>query len=160
VTSSSGPLVPGQRWGVRPAVPVITGVLTVAFGGWLLFASAGPEDRLVASTGAVLSLLATVLLLSMRVRLVAGPAGFTLRGPAGARQVSWSQVAAISAPTRRRRGLASTSVELDLDDDGLIVLGRTELGADPVDVAEELRRWWWQTRDDRHFGQPMDQPLQ
>jgi len=141
-------------------MPVITGVLAVAFLGWLSLAATGAEDRLVAGTGAGLSLLATALLLKMRVRLIAGPTGFTVRGPAGARQVAWSQVAAISSPTRRRRGLASTSVELDLDDDGLIVLGKTELGADPVDVAEELRRWWWQTRDDRRFGQPMDQPLQ
>lgn len=143
-----------QRWGVRPAVPVVTGVLTVAFLGWLFLAAAGPEDRLVAGAGAVLGALATALLLSMRDRLVAGPAGFTVRGPAGAREVAWSQVAAISSPTRRRRGLASTSVELDLDDDGLIVLGRTELGADPVDVADELRRWWWRTRDDGRTGRP------
>ena len=141
----------GQRWGVRPAVPVATGLLAVAFFGWLLLASTA-EDRLVAGAGAGLSAAATVLLLTMRVRLVAGPAGFIVRGPVGARRFAWSQVAAISAPTRRRRGLASTSVELDLDDDGLIVLGRTELGADPVDVAEELRRWWWQTRDGRRVG--------
>lgn len=152
MTTGPDPDTARQRWGVRPAVPAGTGVLAVAFLGWLIFAASGPEDRLVAGTGAVLSALATALLLSMRVRLVAGPAGFTVRGPAGAREVAWSQVAAISSPTRRRRGLASTSVELDLDDDGLIVLGRTELGADPVDVAEDLRRWWWQTRDERRFG--------
>ncbi len=148
-----------QRWGIRPAVPAVAGVLAVAFFGWLLVTS-GAEDRLVAGAGVALSTVATAVLLSMRVRLRAGPAGFTVRGPAGNRQVAWSQVAAISAPTRRRRGLASTSVELDLDDDGLIVLGKTELGADPVDVAEELRRWWWQTRDDRGVGGAMNQPLQ
>jgi hypothetical protein len=126
----------------------VTGVLAVAFLGWLLLSSTA-EDRLVAATGAGLGVLATVMLLTMRVRLVAGPSGFTVRGPGGARHVAWSQVAAISAPTRRRRGLASTSVELDLDDDGLIVLGKTELGADPVEVAEDLRRWWWQGRDQR-----------
>jgi hypothetical protein len=152
VTTGSDSDTARQRWGVRPAVPALTGVLAIAFLGWLVLAASGPEDRLVAGAGAALSALATVLLLSMRVRLVAGPAGFTVRGPAGAREFAWSQVAAISSPTRRRRGLASTSVEVDLDDDGLIVLGRTELGADPTDVADDLRRWWWRTRDDRRFG--------
>ena len=149
--TASGPEVDGRRWGVRPAVPVVTGVLALGFVGWLILATAA-EDRLVAGTGAAAGAVATAVLLTMRVRLIARPAGFTVRGPAGARQVAWSQVVAISAPTRRRRGLASTSVELDLDDDGLIVLGRTELGADPVDVAEELRWWWWQGRDQRHAG--------
>jgi hypothetical protein len=160
MTSVPGPDGRLQSWGVRPAIPSITGLLAVAFLGWLLLAASGPEDRLVAGTGAVLSLIATAVLLSMRVRLTAGPAGFTVRGPSGAREFTWTQVAAISSPTRRRRGLASTSVELDLDDDGLIVLGKTELGADPVDVAEALRRWWWQTRDHRWTGRPVDQPLQ
>ena len=137
-----------QRWGVRPVVPVVTGLLALAFLAWLLLATAA-EDRLVAGAGVFLAAVSTAVLLTMRVRLTAGPAGFTVRGPAGARQVPWSQVAAISAPTRRRRGLASTSVELDLDDEGLIVLGKTELGADPVDVAQELRRWWFPVRDQR-----------
>lgn len=140
-------------------MPVVTGVLALAFLAWLLVATSA-EDRLVAGAGVFPAAGSTAALLTMRVRLTAGPAGFTVRGPGGARTVEWSQVAAISAPTRRRRGLASTSVELDLDDDGLIVLGRTELGADPVDVAQELRRWWWQVRDHRraeHRG-PSDQP--
>ena len=147
----SGAVLPtdgAQRWGVRPAVPVVTGLLALAFLVWLLLASAA-EDRLVAGAGVVLAAVSTAALLTMRARLTAGPHGFTVRGPAGARQVAWSQVAAISAPTRRRRGLASTSVELDLDDDGLIVLGRTELGADPADVAEVLRRWWWPVHEQR-----------
>ncbi len=137
-----------QRWGVRPALPAVAGALCLAFLVWLVLAGAA-EDRLVAGTGMCLTAVATGVLLSMRVRLSAGPGGLVVRGPVGAREVVWSQVAAISAPTRRRRGLASTSVELDLDDDGLIVLGRTELGADPGEVAEELRRWWWQVRDER-----------
>lgn len=136
---------------MRPAVSVSTGLLTLALVGWLVLAG-NAEDRLVAGAGAAFSVVATGVLLTMRVRLVAGPDGFTVRGPAGARNVAWSQVAAISAPSRRRRGLASTSVELDLADDGLIVLGRTELGADPVDVADDLRRWWWPVRDQRRAG--------
>jgi hypothetical protein len=89
-----------------------------------------------------LAAISAALLTTMRRRLTAGPEGFAVRGPAGVRQVRWDQVVAIAAPTRRRRGLASTSLELDLDDDGLIVLGKIELGADPSDVAQELRALW------------------
>lgn len=130
-----------QIWGVRSLVPAVCGALLAAFAIWLLIATA-PEDRLVAGAGVCVTAIATAVLLTMRQRLTAGPDGFTVRGPVGARQVNWAQVSSISAPTRRRRGLASTAVELDLDDDGLIVLGKTELGADPVDVAADLRRWW------------------
>jgi len=78
----------------------------------------------------------------MRHRLTAGPAGLIIQGPVAARTISWQQVRAITAPTRQRRGLASTSLEIDLDDDGLILLGKTELGCDPIEVAEQLRQWW------------------
>ncbi|MET3805880.1 hypothetical protein ABIB25_002888 [Nakamurella sp. UYEF19] len=130
-----------QVWGVRSLIPAIGGLLCLAFAGWLIVAGS-PEDRLVAGAGVCVSAIASAILLTMRQRLIADDDGFTLRGPVGARHVTWGQVVAISSPTRRRRGLASTSVELDLDDDGLIVLGKTELGADPVDVAQDLRQWW------------------
>ncbi len=128
-------------WGVRPLIPAACGLACLGFAGWAL-TTAGPEDRLVAGVGALVAAIVAAVLLSMRRRLTAGSQGFTLRGPAGARQVDWTRVTAISAPTRRRRGLASTSVEVELDDDVLIMLGRTELGADPVEVAAELQRRW------------------
>jgi hypothetical protein len=132
-------------WGVRPALPAALAGLAVAFLIWLLFAGT-PGDRLVAGAGVFLAAISAALLTTMRRRLTADSAGFAVRGPAGVRQVRWDRVVAIAAPTRRRRGIASTSLELDLDDDGLIVLGRTELGADPSDVAQELRTLWLGTR--------------
>lgn len=134
-----------QVWGVRSLVPAVGAVLCLAFAGWLLLAGS-PEDRLVAGAGVCVSAIASAVLVTMRQRLIADDDGLTLRGPIGTRHVRWHQVVAINAPTRRRRGLASTSVELDLDDDGLIVLGKTELGADPLDVAHDLRRWWTGSR--------------
>ena len=128
-------------WGVRAAVPACAGLLCAGFAIWLLLATA-PEDRLVAGAGVCFSAIAVGLLITMRQRLTADGAGFVVRGPFSARVVGWDQVARISAPSRRRRGLASTSLEVDLDDDGLIVLGKTELGADPTDVAAELRTRW------------------
>jgi Bacterial PH domain len=135
-----------RSWGVRPLIPAVTGLLCAGFAIWVLIA-ASSEDRLVAGVGVFLTAIAAALLLTMRQRLIAGPDGLTVRGPAGARRIRWDQVTGISTPSRRRRGLASTSLELDLDDDGLIVLGKMELGADPVDVAEELRRWWRPSAD-------------
>jgi len=130
-----------QVWGVRALVPTVAGLLAVAFAVWLLVADA-PEDRLVAGAGVCVSAIAAGVLVTMRQRLIAYPDRFVVRGPVGARQVTWDRVIAISSPTRRRRGLASTSVEIDLDDDGLIVFGKTELGADPSEVAAALRTRW------------------
>lgn len=130
-----------RTWGVRPLVPAVAGLLCAVFAIWVVIAGS-PEDRLVAGASVCVTAIAAALLLTMRHRLTAGPEGLTIRGPAGSRAIRWDQIAAISTPSRRRRGLASTSLELDLDDDGLVVLGRTELGSDPTGVAHELRQWW------------------
>ncbi len=134
-----------EVWGVRPLVLVAGGVLTLALAGWFVLTRT-PEDRVVAGTAAIAALIGTVCALPARRRLAADAQGFTLRGPGGARRVAWSQVVAIQAPLRRRRGLSSTSVEIDMDDDGLVVLGRLELGADPADVAARLRALWAASR--------------
>jgi hypothetical protein len=130
-----------QEWGVRPVVPAVAGVLCLAFLIWLFIATA-PEDRLVAGAGVCLSAIAAAVLVTMRHRLTAYSDAFVIRGPTGAREVSWDKVVGVSAPARRRRGLASTSVEIELDDDTLILFNRTELGADPTEVSMALRRWW------------------
>lgn len=134
--------IEGRRtWGVRTLLPTVAAVLCAVFAVWVVVAGS-PEDRLVAGAGVCVTAIAAALLLTMRERLTAGPDGLTVRGPAGAREIAWNRIAAISAPRRRRRGLTSTSLELDLDDDGLIVFGKIELGADPADVAVHLRQWW------------------
>ncbi len=122
-------------------MPAAAGLLCAVFAIWVVIAGS-PEDRLVAGAGVFVTAIAAGLLLTMRARLTAGPECLTVRGPAGSRAIRWDEIAAISAPSRRRRGLASTSLELDLADDGLVILGKTELGADPVEVAQELREWW------------------
>src|ERR1700712_1872744 len=128
-------------WGVRPAVPAVAGVLCAAFLAWLFIATA-PKDRLVAGAGVWLTAMPAGVLVTMRHRLTAYADAFVIRGPAGAREVTWDRVVAISAPARRRRGLASTSVEIELDDDALLLFNRTELGTDPTEVATALRQWW------------------
>jgi hypothetical protein len=39
-------------------------------------------------------------------------------------------------------GDAWATVEVDLADDTLLILGRTELGTDPREVEVLLRGWW------------------
>ncbi|SDO58258.1 PH domain-containing protein [Nakamurella panacisegetis] len=133
---------PTRTWGVRPLIPTIAGLLCLAFLIWVIVAGA-PEDRLVAGAGAGVTAIAGALLLTMRRRLTAGPDGLVVRGPGGMRVFPWAGIVSIAAPSRRRRGLSSTSLEIELDDDLLLVFGRTELGGiDPADVVAALSRWW------------------
>ncbi|GGM00109.1 PH domain-containing protein [Nakamurella endophytica] len=126
---------------MRTAVLAGGVVAVLACAAWAVLARSG-EDRVVAAAAAVLVAVAVGCGLAARRRLTADDDGFTLRGPGGARRFEWRHVVAVQSPTRRRLGLSSTSVEIDLDDDGLILLSRTELGADPGTVAAALRRRW------------------
>ena len=133
---------PVHSWGVRPLVPAVCGLLCLVSVVWVILTDS-PEDRLVAGAGVCVTAIAGALLLTMRQRLIAGPDGLAVRGPGGIRRYPWGRIVSINAPSRRRRGLASTSLEIELDDDALLIFGGTELGgADPADVVTALRRWW------------------
>ena len=135
----SGPV---QTWGVRPLIPAICGLLC-AVSLILVIIAVSPEDRLVAGAGVCVTAVAGALLLTMRQRLTAGPDGLVVRGPGGLRLFAWAEIVAIGAPGRRRRGLASTSLEIELQDDALLIFNRTELGgADPAEVVTTLSHWW------------------
>ena len=124
-------------WGFQPLLVAVAG-LAAALAAVLGLLLRGSEDRLVAWVAAAVLALAALAAWSMRRRLEIDPNGFVVRGPLGARRYRWSQVSSIAAPTRRRRGLTSVSVEIELLDDSLIVLGRLELGTDPAAVAATL----------------------
>jgi hypothetical protein len=111
----------------------------VAVLAWAIFA-AGPLDRVVA-VGTALALL-TVAVLGWRRRLTVGPRGLLVGGVSGARIVPWSQVTDLHAATSRRLGVTSTTIEIDLVDDDLLVFGRTDLGVDVVDALAALQNWW------------------
>lgn len=138
MTSSAAP--ESRTWGMRPSVLIVGAAATAGCLIWLVLVRAA-EDRVVAGTALAIFAIATVAALPLRHRLTADPAGFTVRSAAGTRQFGWSQVVAVGAPTRRRRGLASTTLEIDLDDDGLVVLGQLELGTDPAAVAVVLQQF-------------------
>lgn len=74
----------------------------------------------------------------VRPRLAADGDGVTVRTVGRRLSAPWAGVAFRLRPGRRL-GVAAHTLELDLGD-RLVVLGRRELGADPVDVAAELTR--------------------
>ncbi len=78
----------------------------------------------------------------MRRRLTVEPRRLVVRGPGGVRTYPWSSVSGIQLARRSRLGVGSTTLEVDLADDGLIILGRFDLGQDPADVADVVRAYW------------------
>lgn len=117
------------------------------FAGIALLCVIFVEDR----PGQVLLAVAAILLVVLslhgtvaRPRLLADEEGLTVRGLFGRRHFPWPEVR-VRLAHGRRLGRTSATVELTvLPDDELVVLGRLDLGADPVDVVEqlsELRPW-------------------
>jgi len=116
------------------------GALAAALVGGYAVLSVSPLERLAA--GAICVVLLVAALTGYRRRVVAGPRGLLIRSLTGTRTVQWWQVKNLALGANRRLGAASATIELDLHDDDLLILGRTELGADPAEVLPELRRWW------------------
>lgn len=116
-------------------------MLAVAALTWAVFTGSS-QDRVVAGLVAFLTATVAVSTWSMHRRLRICPAGLEIRGPLGSRIIPWAEIQAVDAPTRRRRGLSSTSLEIDLVDETLIVLARFELGTDPAVVGEQVRHRW------------------
>jgi len=131
---------------LRWAAPVAAIVLALVAGlGLLAWAVAAddPPGRVLAGLAA-LSLLGTAAFGAVsRPRLAVDDAGVTVRGPFRAATWSWDAVDAVRIVRSRRVGLPVTYLEIEMrDDDGaerLLVLGRLELGTDPVDVATALQ---------------------
>lgn len=118
----------------------VTAALVLA--AWAATA-ADPPGRLLVGIAAVAVLVASAVGAVARPRLAAGPDGLTLRGLRGRRRWPWPRVDAVRVVRMRRLGLPAAYVEVDArDDDGterLLVLGRLELGTDPVEVAASLQ---------------------
>jgi hypothetical protein len=99
--------------------------------------------RVLVGTAALVALLLAARDGVARPRLSAGPDGVDVRTWTARRHLPWRRLQ-VRVRTTRRLGLRGTALELDTaagpDDEGvLIVLGRWDLGADPVDVARALR---------------------
>ncbi|WP_420121090.1 PH domain-containing protein [Nakamurella sp.] len=129
---------PGSRvWRPAPAlVGLLLGLAALAVVG--AFLPREPLDRIVAGVAA-LALLALAALAHRR-RLVAGPRGLLIRTIGGRRLIPWSDVRAGECGRTKRMG--SSTLEIDLVDEELLLFGRVELGADPADVAAALAGWF------------------
>jgi hypothetical protein len=119
-----------RTWQPSTALVVLGAVAALGALTWAVLAIQ-PLDRLVA--GFVAIVLAGVS--------VAGPRGLLVSGLRGTRIVPWSQVRGLAAATSSRLGLSTTTIEVDLVDDDLLVFGRTDLGADPAEVLAVLTGW-------------------
>ncbi len=125
------------RWGPRPATFAAISALAAAGGLWFIVAGS-TEDRLVAGAVSIAGLISAALLLRIRTRLTASLDGLRVGTVAGVVTLAWHQVRGIEVVTRRRWGTSSQLLEVDLDDDGLLIFGRFDLGTDPAEVAAAI----------------------
>ncbi|HWE90819.1 MAG TPA: PH domain-containing protein [Pseudonocardiaceae bacterium] len=133
---------PRTAWSPRPVVVVLGWVFAAAALAWTLLGSA-PAGRLLTGVATV----ALVLLAShgsaARPRLAADDTGVTVRQLTTRRHWPWRSVK-ISVTRFRRFGRQVALLEVDGDDDDgverLVVLGWLDLGAEPHEVYQALRR--------------------
>jgi hypothetical protein len=129
------------QWSPRGAE---TGALAVVgLGLALAVVLVDAAGKVLIGTAAVLVLVLVVRDLVARPRLSAGPGGVDVRTWTTRRHLPWPLLR-VRVRETRRLGIRGRTLELDTaagpDDDGLlIVLGRRDLGADPEEVARELR---------------------
>jgi hypothetical protein len=128
-------------WSTRPSEIVAAAVVGLALAGGAFVVPEAPGRLLLAGAAALLLALA-VRDLAQRPRLTAGSDGIVVRRLTGEVHLPWARLQ-VRARESRRLGMRVRSLELDTaggpDDEGdLVVLGRRDLGADPVDVARRL----------------------
>ena len=129
-----------MQWSPPKLVPV-----ALAAGGLLLAAVTVVLDeagRVLVGAAALLLLLLAVRDLLLRPRLATAEDGLEVRTLTGRRVLPWGLLR-VRVRTARRWGATVRTLELDTavgpDDDGvLVVLGRWDLGTDPVEVAAAL----------------------
>ncbi|GAA4918859.1 PH (Pleckstrin Homology) domain-containing protein [Actinomycetospora succinea] len=129
-----------------PAV-VLGAAGALGLGAWAV-AATDPPGRLLTGLAALALALAAAFGALARPRLRADDDGLALRGLSGRRAWPWARVDAVRAVRMRRMGLPAAYLEVEVRDDGedahdggerLLVLGRLELGTDPVEVAGALQ---------------------
>lgn len=128
-----------MEWRVRPAKPVaefvgaaVFAVAAVVFVGDPVRATVAVATALALAAFGIRDVLAPV-------RLAAGAEGLTVvRGYLGRRHIAWSEIERIRVDRRTRLFGRSTLLEIDTGST-LHFLSAYDLGAEPDDVADELR---------------------
>ena len=136
-----------SQWAAPWTAVVMGAVAALGLGAWAL-AATDPPGRLLVGLAALAVLAVTAVGALARPRLRVDDAGLALRGVTGTRRWPWEHIDAVRVVRMRRMGLPAAYLEVEARDGGpdaaptdrLLVLGRLELGTDPVDVAESLQR--------------------
>ena len=130
-----------MQWSPRPGETVALASVGLGLALTVLFLDT--PGRVLVGAGAVLLLVLVARDVLVRPRLSAGPDGVDVRGWTGGHHLPWPGLR-VRVRATRRLGMRGRTLELDTaggpDDDGvLVVLGRRDLGADPEQVARDLR---------------------
>jgi Bacterial PH domain len=127
-----------RTWAPKMELSVAAWVLAAAAAVWTAFAD-DPPGKVLLGTLALALALAGVYGVVVRPRLAADAEGVTVRGLTGRRSWTWAEVN-IRLVRTRRLGREVATLELDAvgDEPDLVVLGRLDLGEDPVDVVDAL----------------------
>ncbi|AHH93393.1 hypothetical protein GCM10010174_32610 [Kutzneria viridogrisea] len=128
-----------RSWSPQVSLVALGWALTAAAVLWVVLSAQDPPGRLLLGVVALLLALLSLHGTVARPRLSADEHGLTVRGLFGRRSWPWPQVR-VRVDHLRRLGRTVSSLELTvLPDEELVILGRLDLGADPVDVVEQLR---------------------
>lgn len=129
-------------WAAPPAAVALAVVAAVGLAAWAVAADDAP-GRVLAGLAALALAAAAVFGWLARPRLAVDADGLSLRGPLAVTTWPWAGVDAVRVVRTRRLGLPAAYVEIEARDaqghERLMVLGRLELGADPVEVATALQ---------------------
>ena len=130
-----------MQWSPRPGETTV--LVVVALGLGLALVVLDAPGRVLVGAGALLLLALAARDLLARPRLTAGPDGVDVRTWTRGHHLPWAGLR-VRVRESRRLGVRSRTLELDTavgpDDEGvLVVLGRRDLGADPIEVARTLQ---------------------
>ncbi|MFB9740101.1 PH domain-containing protein [Pseudonocardia sulfidoxydans] len=136
--------LPARSWSTPAGLVVVAWLCTAAAAGWLavlLVTHSDPTGSLLAAVATLGLLVASVWASRARPRLAVTPEGVHVRGLLHRRSYPWSTVTDVRVVQARRLGRETFLLGVDVRDDAaldgerLLIFGRLDLGADPVDVA-------------------------
>lgn len=136
--------LPARSWSTPTGLVVVAWLCTAAAASWLimmLVTHSDPTGSLLAAVATLGLLVASVWSSRARPRLAVSPDGIDVRGLLHHRTYPWPTVTDIRVIQARRLGRETYLLGVDVRDDTaldgerLLVFGRLDLGADPVDVA-------------------------
>lgn len=136
-----------QEWSPIRGLVACGWIGAAAAAGWLAAGWAygsDPAGLLLAGVAAVGLLVAAIFGTRARPRLRVDPDGLTVGGMFRARHFPWPFVQDVRVVRIRRFGREGSFLEIDTisaasGEERLLVFGRLDLGADPEDVAPQVR---------------------